>query len=136
LADDLRIPITADADIVLARQKGRELAERIGFSRTDLTFIATAISEVARNITSYAGRGEILFRIVDGDGRRGIVMEARDEGPGIGDLQLALEDGYSTAEGMGLGLPGARRLMDEFEVRSETGMGTTVIMCKWAPDRG
>jgi serine/threonine-protein kinase RsbT len=136
LADDLCIPITADADIVLARQKGRELAERIGFSRTDLTFIATAISEVARNITSYAGRGEILFRIVDGHGRRGIVMEARDEGPGIGDLQRALEDGYSTAEGMGLGLPGARRLMDEFEVHSETGIGTRVIMCKWAPDRG
>jgi serine/threonine-protein kinase RsbT len=136
VADDLVIPIKADNDIVLARQKGRELAERLGFSRTDLTFIATAISEVARNITSYAGRGEILFRIVDGDGRQGIVMEARDEGPGIRDLQRALEDGYSTAEGMGLGLPGARRLMDEFEVRSEAGMGTTVIMCKWAPDRG
>jgi serine/threonine-protein kinase RsbT len=136
VADDLVIPITTDSDIVVARQKGRELAERIGFSRTDLTFIATAISEVARNITSYAGRGEMLFRVVNGDGRQGIVMEARDEGPGIGDLQLALEDGYSTAEGMGLGLPGARRLMDEFEVRSEAGMGTTVIMIKWAPDRG
>jgi serine/threonine-protein kinase RsbT len=134
--DDVVIPIAADTDIVLARQKGRELAERLGFTRTDLTFIATAISEVARNITSYAGRGEILFRIVNGDGRRGIIMEARDEGPGIGDLERALEDGYSTAEGMGLGLPGARRLMDEFEVRSEAGMGTTVIMCKWAPDRG
>ena len=136
MADELVIPITTDSDIVVARQKGRELAERIGFTRTDLTFIATAISEVTRNITSYAGRGEIVFRIVDGDGRTGIHMEARDEGPGIGDLQRALEDGYSTAEGMGLGLPGARRLMDEFEVRSEAGMGTTVIMCKWAPDRG
>jgi serine/threonine-protein kinase RsbT len=134
--DDVVIPIAADTDIVLARQKGRELAERLGFTRTDLTFIATAISEVARNITSYAGRGEMLFRIVNGDGRRGIIMEARDDGPGIGDLERALEDGYSTAEGMGLGLPGARRLMDEFEVRSEAGMGTTVIMCKWAPDRG
>jgi len=136
VADDVVIQIAADTDIVLARQKGRELAERLGFTRTDLTFIATAISEVARNITSYAGRGEMLFRIVNGDGRRGIIMEARDEGPGIGDLERALEDGYSTAEGMGLGLPGARRLMDEFEVRSEAGMGTTVIMCKWAPDRG
>ena len=136
MADELVIPITTDTDIVVARQKGRELAERIGFSRTDLTFITTAISEVARNITSYADRGEILFRIVDGDGRVGIHMEARDEGPGIGDLQRALEDGYSTAEGMGLGLPGARRLMDDFEVRSEAGIGTTVIMRKWRPDRG
>jgi serine/threonine-protein kinase RsbT len=136
VADDVVIPIAADTDIVLARQKGRELAERLGFTRTDLTFIATAISEVARNITSYAGRGEILFRIVNGDGRRGIIMEARDDGPGIGDLERALEDGYSTADGMGLGLPGARRLMDEFEVRSEAGTGTTVTMCKWAPDRG
>jgi serine/threonine-protein kinase RsbT len=134
--DELVIAIAADTDIVLARQKGRELAEQIGFSRTDLTFIATAISEVTRNITSYAGRGEIIFRIVDGDGRMGIVMEARDEGPGIGDVHRALEDGYSTGEGMGLGLPGARRLMDEFEVRSEAGGGTTVIMCKWAPERG
>jgi serine/threonine-protein kinase RsbT len=134
--DELVIKITTDTDIVVARQKGRELAEQIGFSRTDLTFIATAISEVTRNITSYAGRGEIIFRIVDGDGRMGIVMEARDEGPGIGDLDRALEDGYSTAEGMGLGLPGARRLMDEFEVRSEDGAGTTVIMCKWARERG
>ena len=89
MADDVVIPIAADTDIVLARQKGRELAERLGFTRTDLTFIATAISEVARNITSYAGRGEILFRIVNGDGRRGIIMEARDEGPGIGDLERA-----------------------------------------------
>jgi serine/threonine-protein kinase RsbT len=136
VADELVIPITTDTDIVVARQKGRELAERIGFSRTDLTFIATAISEVARNITSYAGQGEILLRVVDGDGRVGIHMEARDDGPGIGDLQRALEDGYSTAEGMGLGLPGARRLMDEFEVRSEAGTGTTVIMRKWGPDRG
>jgi serine/threonine-protein kinase RsbT len=136
VADDVVIPIAADTDIVLARQKGRELAERLGFTRTDLTFIATAISEVARNITSYAGQGEILFRIVNGDGRRGIIMEARDDGPGIGDLERALEDGYSTADGMGLGLPGARRLMDEFEVRSEAGTGTTVTMCKWAPDRG
>jgi serine/threonine-protein kinase RsbT len=134
--DELVIAITTDTDIVVARQKGRELAEQIGFSRTDLTFIATAISEVTRNITSYAGRGEIIFRIVDGGGRMGIVMEARDEGPGIGDLDGALKDGYSTGEGMGLGLPGARRLMDEFEVRSDAEAGTTVIMCKWAPERG
>jgi serine/threonine-protein kinase RsbT len=134
--DEIRIPIAADTDIVLARQKGRELASQLGFSRTDLTFIATAISEVARNITSYAGRGEMLFRIVDGDGRQGILMEARDDGPGIDDLKQALEDGYSTADGMGIGLPGARRLMDDFEVRSEAGAGTIVTMCKWARDRG
>ena len=136
MADDVLVVITTDLDIVRARQSGRELASRIGFSVTDLTLISTAISEVARNITTYAGQGEILFRLVDNSERRGITVEARDQGPGIADLERALQDGYSTGKGMGLGLPGARRLMDDFEIRSEPGQGTTVVMSKWLSERG
>ncbi|MHB1709979.1 MAG: anti-sigma regulatory factor [Acidimicrobiales bacterium] len=129
-----RIPIADDSDIVAVRQYGRDLAARIGFSLTDRTLIATAISEVARNITTYAGHGEIHCEPICG-GRRGMLVIAIDEGPGIADLDRALEDGYSTGQGMGLGLPGARRLMDEFEIRSEPGRGTTVTMRKWLPGR-
>ncbi|MBI2820717.1 MAG: ATP-binding protein [Acidobacteria bacterium] len=107
------------------------MAQKIGFSGTDLTVISTAISEVARNIVEYALPGEIEITIVDAGGRQGIVVVARDEGPGIADVSLALQDGYSTGKGLGLGLPGARRLMDEFEIRSEVGKGTTVVMKKW-----
>jgi serine/threonine-protein kinase RsbT len=136
VADETRIVVAADTDIVKARQTGRQLATELGFSVTDLTLIATAISEVARNITTYAGRGEITLRLVRQDGRRGLLVVARDQGPGIRDVERALEDGYSTARGMGLGLPGARRLMDEFEIESEPGRGTTVSMWKWAPADG
>jgi serine/threonine-protein kinase RsbT len=124
--------IDSDVGIVEARQVGRVLAEEAGFSSTDLTLIATAISEVSRNITNYAGRGEILMRILDDDDRRrGLEVIATDEGPGIPDVALALEDGYSTGRGMGLGLPGARRLMDEFVLESTVGVGTVVTMRKW-----
>lgn len=129
-----RIPIAGDSDIVAVRQYGRDLAARIGFSLTDRTLIATAISEVARNITTYAGHGEIRCEPICG-GRHGLLVVAIDEGPGIADLDRALEDGYSTGQGMGLGLPGAKRLMDEFEIRSEPGKGTTVTMRKWLPGR-
>jgi serine/threonine-protein kinase RsbT len=134
VAHEVRIEVAADTDIVEARQAGRELAARLGFSLTDLTMIATAISEVARNITTYAGRGEISLRLVHQSGRRGLVVVARDAGPGIADVDRALEDGYSTGRGMGLGLPGARRLMDDFEIDSAPGLGTTVTMRKWAAD--
>jgi serine/threonine-protein kinase RsbT len=135
VADDVVVVITSDLDIVRARQSGRELASQLGFSVTNLTLISTAISEVARNITTYAGQGEIHLRLVDNSDHRGITVEARDEGPGIADVERALQDGYSTGKGMGLGLPGARRLMDEFEIRSEPGHGTTVIMSKWLSER-
>jgi serine/threonine-protein kinase RsbT len=135
VADETRVPINSDADVVTARREGRELAERLGFSNTDLTLIATAISEVARNIATYAGRGEIVLRLVDENRKRGIVVIARDSGPGIADITLAMQDGYSTGRGMGLGLPGTRRLMDEFEVTSEAGKGTTVTMAKWSGAR-
>jgi serine/threonine-protein kinase RsbT len=134
VVNEVRIEVAADTDIVEARQTGRELAAQLGFSLTDLTMIATAISEVARNITTYAGRGEITLRLVRQGGRRGLVVVARDAGPGIADLDRALEDGYSTGRGMGLGLPGARRLMDDFEIDSTPGRGTTVTMRKWAAD--
>jgi serine/threonine-protein kinase RsbT len=130
---EARVPIATDLDVVTARQKGREMAVAGGFSTTDQTLIATAISEVARNIVNYAGAGEIsLSAIVDADrGRRGLLVIARDAGPGIADTTLAMRDGYSTANSLGLGLPGAKRLMDEFELTSRLGAGTTVTMRKW-----
>jgi len=127
-----RVVIAADRDIVTARQEGRQLASTLDFSSSDLTVIAVAISEVARNILSYARTGEITLQVVEKNGRRGILVVAEDAGPGIEDIGLALEDGFSTSGSLGLGLPGARRLMDEFEIRSEVGKGTTVVLRKWA----
>jgi serine/threonine-protein kinase RsbT len=128
----VRLDIATDGDIVLARQSGRELADRLGCSSTDATLVATAISEIARNIVTHAGGGELEISVIeDGDGRRGIEVVARDEGPGIADIDRAMEDGFTTGRGLGLGLPGARRLMDDFEITSEVGGGTTVVMRKW-----
>jgi len=125
------LAVTSDVDIVSARQKGRELAAQAGFSEGDQTVIAAAISEIARNIVMYAKRGEItLSLLADGD-RAGLKVVAIDQGPGITDIPRALQDGYSTSGGLGLGLPGARRLMDEFDVHSRPGTGTTVTMKKW-----
>ncbi|MGY2060932.1 ATP-binding protein [Nocardia gipuzkoensis] len=120
-------------DIVTARQAGRELAAKLGFTLTDITMISTAISEVARNITSYAGTGEVRITVEDREGRRALVVQAQDQGPGILDITRALEDGYSTGRGLGLGLPGARRLMDRLLVESTPGQGTLVEMWKWVP---
>jgi serine/threonine-protein kinase RsbT len=127
----VEIPVTSDSDVVTARSEGRAMADRIGFSGTDLTVIATAISEVARNITTYAGAGEIHLQVVCRGRKRGLGVVAVDEGPGIADLERALTDGYTTANGMGLGLPGTRRLMDEFDIWSEVGVGTRVTVRKW-----
>ncbi|MBN2624730.1 MAG: anti-sigma regulatory factor [Acidimicrobiales bacterium] len=129
--ESIRIPITTDADIVLARQSGRDMAEQMDCSATDATLLATAISEVARNIVTHGGGGEVVLRVVDAEGERAIEVVASDRGPGIADLSRAMQDGYSTGNGLGLGLPGARRLMDEFEVTSEVGVGTTVVMRMW-----
>jgi anti-sigma regulatory factor (Ser/Thr protein kinase) len=128
---EIRVPVSTDADVVTARQKGRDLAARAGFSATDLTVIATAISEIARNIIKFAERGEVLITLVNEQARTGVTVVVRDVGPGIPDVDRALEDGYSTYGGLGLGLPGARRLMDEFEIISEIDKGTTVTMAKW-----
>jgi serine/threonine-protein kinase RsbT len=126
-----RVPIDRDVDIVTARQIGRDLAAEAGFKGSDLTLIATAISEVARNIVVYAQRGEVALGLSWKDGRRGIVVVAEDQGPGIPDIERAMQDGFSTGRSLGLGLPGARRLMDEFEIVSRVGQGTTVTMRKW-----
>jgi serine/threonine-protein kinase RsbT len=127
----INVAINHDSDIVDARQKGRELAARIGFSGSDQILVATAISEVARNIVVYARRGEVLISVAERDGRPGVMVIARDDGPGIADVPSAMKDGYSTGNSLGLGLPGAKRLMDEFEITSDLGKGTTVVMRKW-----
>ena len=130
MVGETRVPIKQGGDIITARQQGRALATRLGFSSADQTLIATAISEMARNILVYAKTGEIILRPQQ-EGRAGIVIIARDEGPGIADLNRALQDGYSTSGSLGVGLPGTKRIMDEFSIVSEVGRGTTVTMKKW-----
>lgn len=131
MADEIRMPIASDSDLIEARQKGRALAEQRGFASSELTLIATAISELARNIIRYAKRGEISIQVVDGNPKQGLVVIARDTGPGIVDVERALEPGYSTSGSLGLGLPGVRRIMDEFAIKSEIGQGTIVTVTKW-----
>ncbi len=130
-AGEIRVAINSDQDIVSARQKGRGMATELGFSSGDATLIATAISELARNIVSYAHKGQITLKVVNGLNRQGISVIASDDGPGITDIRQALRDGYSTSGSLGLGLPGVRRLMDEFEISSQPGQGTTVTVKKW-----
>lgn len=131
--DFARIRIAVDADIVTARQKARELASTLGFPGVDLTVIATAVSEMTRNIVRFAGEGQVEIELVNGEapGRRGVQVIVRDAGPGIPDIEAAMRDGYSTYHGLGLGLPGARRLMDDFELVTADGRGTTITMTKW-----
>ncbi len=131
MADETRVPILSDSDIVIARQKGRELAAQVGFQFTDLTLIATAISELARNIVLYAKRGEIIIRSNHHGEGVGITIVATDKGPGIWNIEQAMQVGYSTSGSLGLGLPGVKRLVDEFEIVSKVGEGTTVTITKW-----
>lgn len=125
------VPIQSDSDIVVARQQGRAIGAEVGFGGGDLAMIATAISELARNIVSYAECGEIAVRKVAEGSRCGILVVSRDQGPGIRDIPQAMRDGHSTSGGLGLGLPGVRRLMDEFEIESAPGCGTRVTVRKW-----
>jgi serine/threonine-protein kinase RsbT len=131
VADDVRVAIRTDADVVTARQEARTMGADLGFSSTDLTLLATAISEIARNITTYAGEGEVALRVVNDGGRKGIEVVASDNGPGIADIELAMQDGYTTGNGLGLGLPGTRRLVDEFDIDTQPGAGTKVRLVKW-----
>lgn len=133
MEDEIRVPINSDQDIIVARQKGRSLATALGFSSGDATLIATTISELARNIVTYAASGEIRVKVIIGSARRGIRVIAHDDGPGIADVQRAMRDGFSTSGGLGLGLPGVKRLVDEFEIVSEENRGTTVTVKKWKP---
>jgi serine/threonine-protein kinase RsbT len=130
---DIVVNIQNSDDIVAARKAGHQLALDLGFSLTDVTMVATAISEIARNITSYAGRGVVRVTVADRDGRKALVVRAEDYGPGIADIDRAMEDGYSTGRGLGMGLSGARRLMDRLVVDSKLGRGTVVEMWKWVP---
>ena len=128
---DRAIPIARDTDVLAARLAARALASRVGFSGTDLVMIASAVSEVARNIVAYAGPGEVVLSVVQNRSRIGLQVIARDQGPGIADLSRALEKGFSTSRSLGLGLPGSKRFMDEFRLESTLGIGTTVTMRKW-----
>ncbi|WP_460839076.1 anti-sigma regulatory factor [Noviherbaspirillum agri] len=125
------MPIKSDLDVLKARQQGKELASSLRFTNTELTIIATAISEIARNTVLYAKTGCLHLKVIHQGQRRGLVIIVKDHGPGIVDLDLAMQDGYSTSRGLGIGLPGARRLMDEFDIDSEVGKGTTITMKKW-----
>jgi serine/threonine-protein kinase RsbT len=130
---EFQTEILSATDIVTARQRGRSLALELGFNGADVTLIAAAISEVARNIVDHAKKGEILMSSLGGSngGKKGIQIIARDEGPGIRDVAQAMQYGYSTRKGLGVGLPGAKWLMDEFDIASEIGRGTTITMKKW-----
>src|SRR3954469_20515830 len=129
--DGTRVAINSNADIVEARQKGRALAIELGFDGSDLTLIAAGISEIARNIVDHAKTGEISLNAASQGSKRGICIIAKDQGPGIKDVAKAMQYGYSTRKGLGVGLPGAKWLMDEFEIASEIGRGTTITMKKW-----
>ncbi len=129
---ETRVAVDAEPDIIVARQVGRKIAVELGFSSGDLALIATAISEITRNVIEYARRGVMTVRELQQGTRRGIEIVIEDEGPGIADLSQAMQDGYSTGGGLGLGLPGARRLMDDFAIDSQVGRGTRVVMRKWS----
>lgn len=130
MIDEARVAIANESDIVVARQRGRDLASQLGFSPSVLALIATAISEITRNVIEYATRGVMVVHLVQQGARRGVEIVIEDEGPGIADLNQAMQDGYSTGGGLGLGLPGARRLMDDFQIDSGV-TGTKVVMRKW-----
>lgn len=127
---EARVRIEGERDIVAARQRGRDLARAAGFLDVDQTLIAAVLSEVARNIVEHAGGGEVELRILDEPGRRGIVVVARDEGPGIVDVASAVREGVA-GRSRGGGLPGMKRLMDDLEIATELGRGTTITMRKW-----
>jgi serine/threonine-protein kinase RsbT len=132
----LRLPILTSEDIVDARHRCRELSLAAGFGQSTVMVIATALSEIARNMLEHAEDGEISIAVIDDDGRTGIEIVAADRGPGIADVPSVLDDDALNGSGRpsGLGLPGARRLMDEFEIASTLGRGTTVTMKKWKVD--
>ena len=123
--------IRSDLDIVIARTMARDTAKALGFGAIDQARIATAVSELARNIFLYAGTGNVTVKEIEKNGRKGIEIICEDQGPGIANVDLVMQDGYSTSRGMGMGLPGAKRLMDDFVIRSQEGVGTTVTCRKW-----
>ena len=131
MSDELCVAIRNEYDIVTARQEVRKLCTSLDFSSGEQTLVATCVSELARNIVEYAGEGEVAMSLVNNAGERYLVIIARDQGPGIPDIELAMKDGYSTSKGLGIGLPGCRRIMDDFKIVSRIGKGTTVTVKKW-----
>ncbi|WP_088708328.1 anti-sigma regulatory factor [Noviherbaspirillum denitrificans] len=129
--DDIVMPLLNDVDVLKVRKYGKELAAALQFSTSERTIVATAISEIARNTVLYAKAGAMHLRLIRNGMKRGLMIVATDEGPGIPDLKLAMQDGYTTSRGLGIGLPGAKRLMDEFDIVSEVGKGTVITMKKW-----
>ncbi len=125
------ISINDEYDIVSARSVAKQIAGDIGLGIVDQSRIATAVSELTRNVVLYAGSGVITFRRLNDGGRSGLEIVVADSGPGIADIELAMQDGYTSGGGLGVGLPGSKRLMDEFEIESEVGKGTTVTIRKW-----
>jgi serine/threonine-protein kinase RsbT len=125
------LPIAASSDIVLIRQEARKWAVELGFSLVDQTKMITAASELARNSLDYGGGGIVRLQIVENGTKRGLQLTFQDEGPGIPDIELALTDGYTTGKGMGLGLGGSRRLVNDFEISSSAGQGTRVTITRW-----
>jgi serine/threonine-protein kinase RsbT len=125
------VGIETEGDIVVARRAVRDAAAKAGFSPTDITRIVTAASELARNIFQYAGKGAMHWRFIEDGGRLGLELQFVDQGPGIANVEKALEQGYTTGDGLGMGLPGAKRLMDEMEIQSKPGQGTTITVKKW-----
>ncbi|HLG14595.1 MAG TPA: anti-sigma regulatory factor [Blastocatellia bacterium] len=126
-----QVRIDSEGDIVLVRRTVREAATRLGVGITDVTRIVTAASELARNVFHYAGTGVMRWRMLEANNSIGIELTFEDQGPGIPDLDQAMKEGFTTSGGLGLGLPGAKRLMDEMEIESRVGEGTTVIVRKW-----
>jgi len=126
------VRIRDESDVVVARRRSRELAAQQGFSNAAAEALATAVTEIARNIVVHAQSGEILFGALADSARRGVIVTASDTGAGIRDIEQAMQDGFSTRGGVGFGLPGARRLVDEFEIESKVGSGTTITLRKWA----
>jgi serine/threonine-protein kinase RsbT len=133
LALSREVPILAEGDIVMARCAVRETANAAGFGRSDTTRLVTAASELARNVIEHAGIGVMRVGLLDVAGRRGIEIDFEDQGPGIADLDRAMEEGFSTIGGTGMGLPGARHLMDEMNISTKIGVGTIIHSRKWCP---
>jgi serine/threonine-protein kinase RsbT len=132
LAEERCIPVKTDLDIVSARVEGRSLAKELGFGTIDQARIATAISELARNVVLYTSEGKVTIKTVASDDRgQGIEVICEDNGPGIANVELVMQDGYSTSSGLGMGLPGTKRLMDEFEIETKLGVGTKVTVRRW-----
>ena len=123
--------IENEFDIVAARQCAKEVAGELGFTTVDQVRIATAISELARNVVLYAKRGSVVVRAICEGEQKGLEILVTDDGPGIPNIELAMTDGYSTSGGLGAGLPGARRLMDTFHINSKLGQGTNITARKW-----